>query len=146
VRDAIETVLWRGSRTPGLYAIAADATDPSWDRWYPDALGQLWPVWALFGPPERRSTAWAAFEARWPGWASSTPSYGSVSVEHDPNSSVAYAAAHAGDLPALDDYLVRSQRNWADAGRPPPWTVDDSGFRALAASAGPPASPSRGAP
>ncbi len=84
---------------------------------------------------------WSAFTARWPEWTAGTPAYGSVCVRHDPNAAVAYAAARAGDAAALDAYLAVSQRNWADAGRPPPWTVDDSGFRALAASAGPPAEP-----
>lgn len=136
IRTAIEDVLWRGSSTPGLYGVAADALAPSADRWFPDALAQLWPVMYGLGPADRRADAWTAFSARWPGWTTSTPSYGATSPEHDPNASVAYAAARAGDTTALDAYLVSSQRNWADAGRPPPWTVDDAGFRALAARAG----------
>ncbi|MGD9990285.1 hypothetical protein [Pseudonocardia sp.] len=134
--EAIERVLWAGSHTPGLYAVAADDLDPSWDVWFPDSLAQLWPVMAGLGDEDRRSALWAAFSARWPGWADSTPRYGAVSPDHDPNSSVAHAAAVVGDRAALDAYLRSSQTRWVDPGRPPPWTVDDSGFRALAAQVG----------
>lgn len=136
VREAIESVLWAGSRTPGMYGWAADRLEPTWDVWFPDSVAQLWPVWDLLGTAERRSGLWAEFVARRPGRAGSTPVYGSVAVDHDPNAAVAYAAARVGDLPALDDYLVRSQANWVATGRPAPWTVDDSGFRALAAQVG----------
>jgi hypothetical protein len=134
LQAAVESALWRGSRTSGMYGWAADRLHPSWDLWYPDSIAQLWPVADGLGPPERRTALWAAFAARWPGWTASTPVYGKVSADHDPNASVAYAAARAGDTAALDDYLVRSATTWA--GRPPPWTVDDSGFRAMAAAAG----------
>lgn len=130
-------MLWRGSGTPGLYAEAEGALPPSWGRWYPDALAQLWPIMHGIGPADRRAAAWTAFSTHWPGWTTSTPSYGSISPRHDPNASVAHAAARAGDTAALDAYLVSSQRHWADVGRPPPWTVDDAGFRALAARAAP---------
>jgi hypothetical protein len=136
IRYAIEIRLWQASRTPGMYGWAADQLSPSWVNWYPDAIAQLWPVWDLLGPSARQSAAWHQFVLRWPTWVDSTPSYGSSGVGHDPNSYVAYAAARAGDRAALDDYLSRSEVNWIDRGRPPPWTVADSGFRALAALAG----------
>lgn len=132
IRAAIETRLWRA----GGYAVAADDGPPSWERWYPDSIAQLWPVWDLLGPPARRESAWATFQAHWPDWTDSTPSYGVVSADHDPNAAVAYAAARVGDTAAVDAYLTASQRTWAAAGRPAPWTVDDSGFRALAAQVG----------
>jgi hypothetical protein len=134
IRAAIESVLWERSRTPGMYGWAADRLGPSWNFWYPDSVAQLWPVFDGLGTPQRRAGLWAAFTARWPGWTASTPAYGKVSVDHDPDASVAYAAGRIGDKPALDDYLVRSATTWG--GRPPPWTVDDSGFRAMAAAAG----------
>ncbi|GAY09556.1 hypothetical protein [Pseudonocardia sp. N23] len=136
MRDAIEAVLWTGSHTPGLYAVAADHLDPSWAVWYPDSLAQLWPIMAGLGDVDRRSALWAAFSAHWPGWEDSIPQYGAVSPDHDPNASVALAAARAGDRAAVDAYLRSSQTRWVEAGRPPPWTVDDSGFRALAAQVG----------
>ncbi|GEL25630.1 hypothetical protein PSU4_45840 [Pseudonocardia sulfidoxydans NBRC 16205] len=136
MRDAVERVLWTGSHSPGLYAVAADRLDPSWDVWFPDSLAQLWPVMAGLGDQSRRSALWTGFSARWPGWQDSTPAYGTISPDHDPNSSVAYAAAVLGDGAALDAYLRSSQARWIDTGRPPPWTVDDSGFRALAAQVG----------
>ncbi|HKS51154.1 MAG TPA: hypothetical protein VJS67_04735 [Pseudonocardiaceae bacterium] len=133
IRSAIETQLWQASRTPGMYGWAADQLSPSWAKWYPDAIAQLWPVWELLGPSYRRSAAWHQFVSRWPTWVHSTPSFGSSGVAHDPNAYVAYAAARVGDHAALDDYLSRSQVNWVDRGRPAPWTVADSGWRALAA-------------
>ena len=136
IRHAIETQLWRASRTPGMYGWAADQLSPSWANWYPDTIAQLWPVWDLLGPSARRSTTWRKFVSQWPTWVGSTPSFGSSGVGHDPNSQVAYAAARVGDRAALDDYLSRSKANWIDAGRPAPWTVADSGFRALAALTG----------
>jgi hypothetical protein len=54
-------------------------------------------------------------------------------VDHDPNAA-AYAAARSGDKGGLDAYLTRSATGWA--GGPPPWTVDDSGFRAMAVAIG----------
>lgn len=136
IRQSIETRLWEVSHTPGMYGWAADQLSPSWAKWYPDTVAQLWPVWDLLSTPARRLATWHKFVARWPNWANSTPSFGSVGVAHDPNSDIAYAAARVGDRTALDLYLTRSQVNWINAGRPPPWTVEDSGFRALAALAG----------
>ncbi len=135
IRAAIEAHLWRA----GMYAVSVDAPAPSWACWYPDSIAQLWPVWDLLGPASRRESTWVAFTAHWPGWAGSSPSYGAVSVDHDPNAVVAYAAARVGDTGAVEEYLVASGRNWAAPGRPAPWTVEDSGFRALAAQGGPPA-------
>ncbi|MBV8997340.1 MAG: hypothetical protein JO287_27420 [Pseudonocardiales bacterium] len=136
IRSMIALRLWQLSRTPGMYGWAADQLSPSWASWYPDAIAQLWPVWDLLGPSARRSTAWRQFASRWPTWVNSTPAFGSSGVAHDPNAHVAYAAAQAGDRAALDDYLSRSEINWIRHGRPPPWTVADSGFRALAALTG----------
>jgi hypothetical protein len=135
IRDAIEARLWQGSRTAGMYGWAADQLSPSGERWFPDSVAQLWPVLDGLGPAGRRAQAWAAFDRRWPAWRRSTPAYGAVAAEHDPNAAAGYAAARMGDRNAVDDYLRSSQRYWADAGRPPPWTVDDAGFRALAARA-----------
>lgn len=128
---AVERTLWRDSRTPGMYGWAADRRTPSWAVWFPDGLAQLWPVMNGLGARSRRAALWSSFARRWPGWTRSTPAYGVVAVEHEPNAAVAYAAAQMGDRAAVDDYLATSQRHWA--GRPPPWTVDDAGFRALAA-------------
>jgi hypothetical protein len=131
IAAAISTLLWRPG--PAMYAVAADDPDPSWSVWYPDSFAQLWPVWTGLAAPSRKTALWAAFTNHWPGWAASTPAFGTVAVDHDPNSSVAYAAAMAGDRKAVIAYLTGSQQRWA--GHPPPWTVDDSGFRALAAQA-----------
>jgi len=136
MRDAIETVLWTGSGTPGMYAVAAQERTPSWSTWYPDSRAQLWPIMERLGDGGRRVALWKAFSAHWPGWETSTPAYGTVSAAHDPNASVGYAAARAGDRVALDAYLRSSAVHWSQAGRPPPWTVADSGFRALAAQVG----------
>lgn len=135
VARAIEARLWEDSTAPGMYGWAADQLSPSWDTWFPDAMAQLWPIWDGLGPVERREGLWDAFVARYPDWAASTPLYGSVSVAHDPHAATAYAAARAGDRAAVDTYLWRSEQAWAAAGRPAPWTVDDAGFRALAARA-----------
>ncbi|RTL64103.1 MAG: hypothetical protein EKK42_26110 [Pseudonocardiaceae bacterium] len=59
-----------------------------------------------------------------------------VRADPDPDPSIAYAAAVVGDRPALDAYLRSSQARRVEAGRPQPWTVDDSGFRASAAQVG----------
>lgn len=134
IRAAIETHLWAASRTPGMYAFAADRPSPSWDTWFPDSVAQLWPVWAGVGDPGRRRALWAAFARRWPEWVRSTPAYGTVAPEHDPNAGVAYAAATVGDRAAVDEYLRNTEERWVKRGRPPPWTVDDAGFRALAAA------------
>ena len=116
-----------------MYGWAADQLDPSWDVWFPDSLAQLWPVLDGLGDRPAGAALWAAFSRRWPGWTRSTPAYGTVAVEHDPNAAIAYAAARIGDRAAVDEYLLSTQERWVRRGRPPPWTVDDAGFRALAA-------------
>jgi len=136
MRNGIEIPLWQASRTPGMYGWAADQVSPSWSTWYPDSIDQVWPLWNQLSTPKRRSTIWTALTAHWPAWERSTPSYGSVSVDHDPNADIAYAAALVGDKTSVDAYLNHSQTNWTAAGRPPPWTVVDSAFRALAAKVG----------
>ena len=133
IRGAIEARLWLAGRTPGMYRWAADRLDPSWDVWFPDSLAQLWPVLDGLGDETRRRALWAGFSRRWPAWTRSTPAYGTVAVEHDPNAAIAYAAARVSDRAAVDDYLLSTQERWVRRGRPPPWTVDDAGFRALAA-------------
>jgi hypothetical protein len=133
IADAIEAYLWAASRTGGMYGWAADELDPSWDVWFPDSVAQVWPVFDGLGDDRRRHDLWAAFNRRWPTWTRSSPAYGTVTVEHDPNAAIAYAAARIGDRDAVDEYLLSSERRWAAPGRPPPWTVDDAGFRALAA-------------
>lgn len=133
IADAIEAHLWTASRTGGMYGWAADQLDPSWDVWFPDSVAQVWPVSDGLGDDRRRRDLWAAFDRRWPVWTRSTPAYGTVAVEHDPNAAIAYAAARIGDRDAVDEYLLSSERRWAAPGRPAPWTVDDAGFRALAA-------------
>lgn len=131
IARAISSLLWRPGQA--MYAVAAGGPDPSWSVWYPDSFAQTWPVWAGLGTPGSRAALWAAFAAHWPGWTASTPAFGSVTVDHDPNAALAYAAAMAGDRTDVLAYLTGSQQRWA--GHPPPWTVDDSGFRALAAQA-----------
>jgi Pentapeptide repeats (8 copies) len=130
IRDAIEARLWLAA---GMYGWAADQLNPSWDTWFPDSVAQLWPVLDGLAGGGRPAALWAAFSRRWPMWTRSRPEYGAVDVEHDPNAGVAYAAARVGDRAAVDDYLRSSEEFWARPGRPPPWTVDDAGFRALAA-------------
>ncbi len=133
MRDAIEARLWLAGRAGGMYGWATDQLTPSWDTWFPDSMAQLWPVLDGLADEGRRAQLWAAFSRRWPTWTRSRPQYGAIDVEHDPNASVAYAAARVGARAEVDDYLRSSQELWVRAGRPPPWTVDDAGFRALAA-------------
>ncbi|PYS17665.1 MAG: hypothetical protein DMG17_08790, partial [Acidobacteria bacterium] len=52
---------------------------------------------------------------------------------HYTEAPTAYAAAQVGDKQSVDLWLMNSQINWINPGRPYPWTVADSGFRALAA-------------
>ena len=100
---AIEARLWVASRTGGMYGWAGDRLDPSWNVWFPDSVAQVWPVLDGLGDDRRRRALWAEFTARWPGWTRSTPAYGAVAAEHDPNASIAYAAARIGDRAAVDD-------------------------------------------
>ena len=69
-----------------------------------------------------------------PSWASTTPAYPDISCPlHYTEAPTAYAAAQVGDKQSVDLWLMNSQINWINPGRPYPWTVADSGFRALAA-------------
>ncbi len=69
-----------------------------------------------------------------PSWASTTPAYPDISCPlHYTEAPTAYAAAQVGDKQSVDLWLMNSQINWVNPGRPYPWTVADSGFSALAA-------------
>ena len=134
--QGIQTYLWddvnQGSNK--LYAWASDQLNPSWLYCYPDGIAQLWPTWARYGPSSRRSATWRGYKSRFPSWASTTPAYPDISCPlHYTEAPTAYAAAQVGDKQSVDLWLMNSQINWINPGRPYPWTVADSGFRALAA-------------
>ena len=143
---AIEAHLWVASGTGGMYGWAADELDPSWDVWFPDSVAQVWPVFDGPGDDRRRRALWAGFTGAGRCWTHSTPAYGAVAAEHDPERRIAYAAARIGDRAAVDEYLLTASGAGPQSGRPPPWTVDDAGFRALAAYTWRSPSPTRSGP
>jgi hypothetical protein len=124
-------------QSPGatpMYGWAAGATRPSWSTCYPDATAQLWTVWAQLGPMSRRKATWGAYKAAYKGWTITTPGYPDISCpRHDTEAAAAYAAAMVGNKADVDTWLARSHVNWVRRGRPYPWMVSDSGFRAMAA-------------
>ena len=118
------------------YGSATDQLSPSWSECYPSATAQLWTVLDGVGPLARQAATWAQYKASYPGWLDTTPSYPDISCPlHDTESAAAYAAALAGDSTSALDWLASSDATWVAAGRPYPWTVQDSGLRALTAEA-----------
>ena len=114
-----------GQPDPGMYGWAADQLDPngrSGTRTGWRSCGRCWTASVSAG---RRAQAWAAFQRRWPGWTRSTPAYGAVGAEHDPNAAGGYAAARMGDRDAVDEYLAARSAT----GRSRPAAAVDRGRR-----------------
>ena len=63
------------------------------------------------------------------------PGYPDISCAdgHDPESATAFTAAQTRDNADANAWLISSEANWVDAGRPYPWAVQYSGFCALTA-------------
>ncbi len=115
-----------------MYGWASHVTQTSWSVCYPDAAAQLWTVWTQVGPTSQQQATWAAYKMADSGWTATTPDYPDISCPlHDTEAPAAYAAATVGDRGGVDTWLESSEGNWA--GHPYPWTVSDSGFRAMAA-------------
>lgn len=129
LRAAVERWIWFPNR--GMYGWASDQPTPSWSTFYADSVVQAWPVMYGYGTPERRRALWNGFNSAWPRWTTSDDNPGTP--DEEPWASLAYAAAVMGERQQVLDYLAGSQRRWVDRGRPWPWAVNDSAWRALAA-------------
>jgi hypothetical protein len=132
IRNGIASHEW----LPGAGAYR-NAADQSTAGFTPCGAGQvqLWPAWDPQGTSRWRRSVISSYAAADGGWAETTPGYPDTTCddEHDPESFTAYAAAQTGRTAAAAAWLDNSQVNWVDAGRPYPWTVQDSGVRALTA-------------
>ena len=128
IATAVNSVLWNGSHTSGMYGWAADQLDPSWSNWYPDAVAQTWPLRAELGTAGQRNALWAAFNTAWPNWAGDA-----TNPDGSPWCSVGYTAALMGNKTEADAFLNGSQTAWINPGRPWPYTVMDAANRALTA-------------
>jgi hypothetical protein len=132
MRAAISRTEWLPSA--GAYLDAADQRTASFATCTSGTI-QLWPSWDLQGTGPWRQAVIGRYTAGDPGWVTTSPGYPDISCtdDHDPESVTAFTAAQTGDSADADAWLVNSEANWVDAGRPYPWTVQDSGFRALTA-------------
>lgn len=132
IRSGVASYEWLASA--GAYRDAADQASASFTPCTAGTI-QLWVASDLQGTPQWRQSVITSYASGDPGWLATTPGYPDISCTdgHDPESATAYAAAQTGDAGGANSWLDSSQVNWVDAGRPYPWTVQDSGFRALTA-------------
>lgn len=102
----------------------------SWSRFYPDSVCQLFPLWTGILPPgdERVTRAYASFNEAWPEWQNGT--FG----DSFPWALMGYAAAVKGDRVRAQAYLAWVNRRYLAPGHPPPWSILDAAFTALAAA------------
>ena len=129
IRTAVEALLWFPER--GMYGWASDQPTPDWDVFYPDAEVQAWPIIFNYGTAERRAALFGAFDAAWPQWVTSVDNPGTT--EPQPWPTLAMAAAVAGRRDRVVAYLDASEQGWVSRGRPWPWSVNDSYWRAATA-------------
>jgi len=129
IRSAVESLLWFPDR--GMYGWASDQPNPRWDVFYPDAEVQAWPIIHRYGSAERRRDLFAGFDAAWPRWVTGVDNPGTSFPQPWPT--LAMAAAVTGRRDQVVAYLESTQRTWVTQGRPWPWSVNDSYWRAATA-------------
>ena len=102
----------------------------SWSRFYPDSVGQLFPLWTGILPPgdERVTRAYAGFNEAWPQWQDG------IFGDRFPWALMGYAAAVQGDRVRADAYLTWVNTRYLSPGHPPPWSILDAAFTTLAAA------------
>lgn len=133
VRTAIHERMWGlDPRRNGWHAARQGTTNQAhrWSTFYPDSVCQLYPLWTGTYPPgdERVATAYDNFNAAWPQWQNGT--FGDAF----PWAVMGYAAAVRGDRDRANAYLTWARTRYLSEGHPPPWTLLDAAFAALAAS------------
>jgi len=129
IRQAVEQLMWFPAK--GMYGWASDQPDPSWTTFYPDSVVQAWPIIYGYGSAAQRSALWTSFNQSWPGWVTTADNPGTPLEQ--PWSVLGYVAALLGQKQQVQEFLDGSETKWVDAGRPFPWAVDDSAYRALTA-------------
>jgi hypothetical protein len=127
---AIEREIWFEDRQ--MYGWASDQPNPSWDVFYADAVVQAWPIIHGYGDAARRQMLWERFDASWPLWTTSIDNPGTPDLQ--PWAALAAAALAVGDRQGALDWLAGSEAHWVTRGRPWPWSVNDSAWRALTAA------------
>jgi len=131
LRRAVEALIWFPDK--GMYGWASDQPDPQWSTFYPDAAVQAWPIIFGYGDATRRATLWAQFNQAWPQWTTGQDNPGTPDLQ--PWASLAQAAAVVGRRDQVLAYLAGTEQSWVARGRPWPWAVNDSFWRARAATA-----------
>jgi hypothetical protein len=126
IRAGIESVLY--VRNSGLYRPYAGSGDPDLQTWYPDSVGQLYPMveGVIALGSSRSKSAYAAFNKAWPGWTDLSFN----SQDEFPWVVVSYAAFLARDKARVDRYLatIRDRFMIAEPVFPWPWYSAEAGW------------------
>ena len=130
IRRAVEEHLWFADKD--MYGWASDQPNPQWGTFYPDAVVQAWPIIFGYGPKNRRTALWASINQAWPLWVTTRDNPGTPDAQ--PWATLGYAAAMMGRRDQTLAWLAGSQQSWVEPGRPWPWTVNDSAWRARTAA------------
>lgn len=123
VRESL-LAMWRGTG----FAYAKDPRGqlygPNWQQWYPDAVAQLFPIWAgVLAPDDPRAVRiWETFNAHHAQWT--------VHGHPDPfpGAVVGYVAALMGDWERVEAYVQTIDARYRRLGRPWPWFVAEAGW------------------
>jgi hypothetical protein len=117
VRLAVESELWSGER--GEYAWAKTSRGPRWvrRRWYPDTVGQLYPiVFGLVDPSGQRAKELVErVNASFPGWVRLSTG------DNYPWALTAYAHVLAGERELALTFVDEIWERFLSGGRPWPW-------------------------
>ncbi|WP_409344724.1 hypothetical protein [Paenibacillus sp. MBLB4367] len=132
VLAGIQGELWNESKQAYAYAKAEDGSllQPDWDRFYPDATAQLFPVWTGVLAPDsgRARHLYDTFNSHHSGWPE-------LRIRDSfPWALLAYTAAIMRDRDRSDLFLQSVKAAYADRGRPWPWYVMESGVTMLTAA------------
>lgn len=117
IQSGIQNVLFISSS--GLYHTSAGSAVPNLSTWYPDSVGQLYPITnGVIAPSSSQAkNLYETFNSAWPGW----PQLSFNSQDSFPWCVVGYAGYLMGDTTNTNSYLLSIENKYVNAAPPFPW-------------------------
>jgi hypothetical protein len=122
VSNGIETALWDSLHNN--YLTYAGAPPSRWQKWYPDATAQLFPVLNGVIPDSspRAKHLYGTFNRHWPEWDQLK------FPDPFPWALVSGAAALMADAPRVNTYIRKIDKKYVNRGFPYPWYCAEAGW------------------